>query len=401
MSEISKLGGIGLIIHYLKSVMATILFLLGGLIVLVAILSLWAFRTLPGWVCGFAFLGLGIICLLTAGVICGWKSKRNIALLSATSFLSISFLLLSFALSPRGQTGTDEELQSVFFRGSSLSRFSPAVLVPESDQLRIGTYFMPLLDPNLTFGQARRLRSLFDELYSLIDREVYFTQIGSSLGDFYCDLLLGKSYLHHSYVYFPRMSNDSSLPVILFFHGWGGNFKSYMWLWSEYGRSNEYVIVCPSFGAGLWDNVDSELVLQEVFKYCESEPRIDEKQIMVVGLSNGGMAATRFALKFPHYLSHLVYISPVLDGDILADSELARDKSELPILVISGQEDERVSRDYVEEEAGRIKEKFVNVTVVFYEREDHFLIFSSFNRIMTDLRKWTGPTPFVDEILPK
>lgn len=316
-----------------------------------------------------------------------WTLPKRRRLVAGLFITSLVFFALCSARSPYGKTNADSAFQSVGSSHSMLARFSPAMLVPEGDQLRLGSYLLPLVDRYMDFPQAARFRAIFDSVYSEMQTSHAYPQLKPVLGDAYWDLLFRKPSLEHWYIYYPKARKEKS-PVLVFFHGALGNFTSYIWIWSSFAEKNGFVVVCPSFGAGFWDRPAGEEMIKKTLALCRNDPRIDANQIYLAGISNGAMGVTRAALLCQEPVRGLVYISPVLEGGIILSSEFRERVAKTPILVVHGALDNRTRQSWVAKQVDIMLERGLNVQRRCYESEEHLLLFASFGQLGQDIEIW-------------
>lgn len=314
------------------------------------------------------------------------------------SLVTVAFAALSICVSkaPTMRTAASSELQSIYLQSVPLAGLSPTALVPESDQVRLGSFLVPIIDPYSDFAQGARFRQAFSAVYAELQASQEFNQVGSVLGDAYCEMFFGYRRLNHCYVYYPKASSGKR-PAVIFLHGWLGNMKCYIWLWSKFAERNGYIIVCPTFGNGRWQKSGSEEKLRETLKFCREDSRIDSDRIYVAGMSNGGMGVTRVALEFPEYVQGLIYLSPVLESTKIGSDEFRRSIGRKPILVIYGGKDNRVPRTFVSACLDEMRKKELNVESKCYEEEEHLLFITESESVMTDIELWLQTSSTIHE----
>lgn len=321
-------------------------------------------------------------------------SKRFLWRLPAMSIavpaiaLAVCLYALAVWCSPTGQVSGRSCLTSVYKRPASINRFSLTWIVDERDQVRFGGLFLPYLGRSIGGNQARQFARTFDAAYADLNRSPDFVQVGSVLGYAYADMLLGSPSPRHAYVYHPSSRQGRQCPVIVFLHGWLGNMKPYIWNWTGFAEENGFVIVCPTFGNGLWKGRQADETLAWLDGLLRTDPMCDPEQVFVVGLSNGGTGVVRWAQTLPHTFRGLVMLSPVMDG---TDSpEFADAVGSRPILVLHGGRDDQIPPDYVKAAVTAMRQKGLHVQSISYPDEDHIMILSSRERMQSDLLAWIG-----------
>lgn len=355
---------------------------------LLACLMLAVARTLGGRLFAAAVLPLCLVGIYLTSCLSKLMRPRLVPVPIALLAVSLICLTVCAARAPSGSTPPDAQLQSVYLGDARVGRLSPAHLVPESDQLRLGSYVLPLIDPIMGFRQAKQLRETLDRISSETQESQAFVEAGSVLGDAYADILLGRQRLEHTYIFYPTSASMGPRPAIVFLHGWLGNFKAYVWQWSKFAEDNDFVIVCPTFGAGYWDRAEAADALKRTFELCSRDPRIDERTLYVAGLSNGAMGVTRAALHFPDDIDGLIYISPVIEAHMITTDAYVQNTAGKPILVIYGGGDRRVPAYCVEVCVDLLQRQGSHVQHRRYEQQNHFLFVSAYDRLAADIKDW-------------
>jgi len=336
------------------------------------------------WTC---LVWFGVPLLLWARV----YSKRFSLVAAAGSLFLIGLGLLCFCwiLTPSGEPESELGLSSVWLGTGRYQRLSPANLVPEIDQLKLGAAVFPALDPFIDQEQGERVNSLFLQVYRTLRRDQSFVEVGSALGACYEDLFLGKREQGHVYLYLPpQAGSEEPLPVILFLHGSLGNFKGYLWVWKQFADQHGFAIVAPSFGAGNWYLPGGMEAVEAAWNFCEQDSRLDTSRMILAGLSNGGTGLSRAALRDPERYQGLIFLSPVMEDSVLNQPAFYRAWRDRPILVISGQEDRRIPRARIQEVASALESEGVDVQSAYLANEDHFLLFSQPEQCMQLVGEW-------------
>ncbi len=276
---------------------------------------------------------------------------------------------------------------STHYGGSSKFRsWTPSNLVPEVDQVLMGSRLFSTFDPYLSSGQSERLRQSIRQIYEPMREEAEFHDIPSVLGQVYSDAFSSKTPTGHRFVYLPDSISERR-PVILFLHGSLGNFKGYLWVWKSLADDLGFALVAPSFGVGEWRNEDGLRTVEEALAYCQQRPEFDPERIFLAGISNGGAGLTHAAPHFADALAGLIYLSPVIDPDRIDSDSFSLNRS-LACLIVSGDSDRRVPVKYVERGAMHLRDAGLKVETHFIPGEDHFLFFSQPTTVQGILSSW-------------
>jgi hypothetical protein len=167
----------------------------------------------------------------------------------AICIIGISLFAITVRAGPTGQ------VQSVVFKTTAPP---PAFVVPKELKsyealFRAGLSSLPesmLVNGALALGgqtlgltpqESTNLNSLLTTTYSRIAADTALRKLPSALP--YC-LAARRNTNGHYFVYVPEQAGEQS-PVIVFLHGFGGNFQFYLWALRE--SLPEAIIVCPSW----------------------------------------------------------------------------------------------------------------------------------------------------------
>ena len=158
-----------------------ILFYIGYLLT-IAPLSVWMLLNAQTWI-GTALAVSGLL-LLSLPILSirwyrqRWKQKIWGGMLVFNCVAVIGLLIIIFAATPSGSPGLGSPVQHRFYRDAGFSRFSLANIVPESEQVNLGFFLMPYLDPILTPEQANEVSGFTMDLYREMDQDSDFHELG-------------------------------------------------------------------------------------------------------------------------------------------------------------------------------------------------------------------------------
>jgi pimeloyl-ACP methyl ester carboxylesterase len=214
-----------------------------------------------------------------------------------------------------------------------------------------------------------------------------FRELGSAMGWVYADWF-GRPYdAGHYYLYVPEKRSSGAMPVILFFHGSFGNFKAYTWVWSHLADEMEFVLVAPSYGFGEWGRLGGIQAALKALEEAGSQVELDEKRVYLAGLSNGGLGVTSLAAIYPERFRGLIFLSPVM-AESVDQRSFHEHWAGRPVLVVTGETDERIPVKYVSDRVGRMLSGGVAVEYITFPGEDHFLFFSQRTRVLNAISEW-------------
>lgn len=98
--------------------------------------------------------------------------------------------------------------------------------------------------------------------------------------------------------------------------------------------------------------------------------------INLIGLSNGGRGISRYIRDHGEHIKRAVYISAILEEEIITDLKFIAAAQKMDgILIIHGEQDDRVLIESTRRAVSILKANNVKVSVVYYPKSDHFLLF--------------------------
>lgn len=303
----------------------------------------------------------------------------------------IAGVVAAVGTAPAGTTPPQSPISQHFTSQRPFPRYALSNIVPETEQINLGLFLTPLVDPFFTYDRTRRVTPFTLQLYQEMEADPNFQQLGSTMGWAYADLLGLPFNVGHYYLYIPQNRQEEPLPAIIFLHGAFGNFKSYTWVWSKLAEELGYVIISPSFGFGSWQPPESIAAVQNVLADAQQYVSLDQDNLYLAGLSNGGLAVSLLAKDSPDQFRGLIFISPAMTNAV-NESEFHQAWATRPVLVIIGEADERISISYVNERVASLQAGGVAVSYLIYPNEDHFLFFSQADDIGQKIGQWLTVT---------
>ncbi len=341
-------------------------------LLLLAVATTW-----DGRLFGFGALLAGLLPLLAS---IAWRKDERLWW-RATGICGAAWLLVAGAVLlrvPRGIASSASRIRHVYADGHrSFPQFAPGNLLPECDQLMLGFTLMPALDPLLTNAQAGSLKHLTAAIYAEMDSDPDFRALGSVMTEPYAEMVGFPFETGHSYVYVPAALNRGRpSPVLVFFHGSGGCFKAYLWILSKVADRTGSVLVAPSCGLGNWHAAESESSLRSALASASRFAAIDREQVHLIGLSNGGLAVSQLGAESDLRFRSLVLVSPVFDEACVGRGAFADPRRRCPVLVLTGDADDRIPVRYVRENVTAMADAGVDVRLRTVPGADHFLFFS-------------------------
>ena len=235
------------------------------------------------------------------------------------------------------------------------------------------------------FDEAARIRSLVLPIYEELDKDTGFHEIGSELGPMYRELAHLEFRTGHYYLYMPETTKGEKITCLIFLHGMGGNLRPCFWVLSKLSKQTKCVIIAPTFGLGSWDKEGGDDFVVDVAREAIATLSVDPKRIYLMGYSNGGMGVTRAAVKGPELFKGLIYISPVTEDEFFSKKEFLSHAKNRKMLFLQGGRDKRIPADVIEKSVNNLKYLGCDVRLKLYEDEDHYLIFSQQESVLSEI----------------
>ncbi len=149
-------------------------------------------------------------------------------------------------------------------------------------------------------------------------------------------------------------SMEGPLPVLIFFHGGGGNAPMISRIgFSRLAEERGYLLVYPHAIRGHWQvgmtdhpkydpNIDDLNFVQALLEQLKSQYSVDSSRIYAAGISNGGMMSHWVGAEFSE---DFVAIAPVIGAIPQGLAERFAPKKQVSVLIMQGTEDPLVPYD--------------------------------------------------------
>ena len=165
--------------------------------------------------------------------------------------------------------------------------------------------------------------------------------------------------------------------AVIFLHGYMGNVTAQCWEIAQAVDRLGGVTVCPSTEwRGEWWQPEGQAILQSAFEYLRSQ---GIHEFYLGGFSNGGFSIGRLASQLADEkdLSGLIFIDGFINGANVRELGL-------PVLIIQGVQDERVSVEAARQFAAEVEDLGTYVEV----NSDHFLIMKQPGLVQDAIEVW-------------
>lgn len=240
-------------------------------------------------------------------------------------------------------------------------------LLPEVDQVLLGTYLVAFVDPLITPDAAAHVREVFLSVYRPMAADPDFARLPTQLTEAYRNGSTGQRF-----VYVPEHAAGERLPCVVFLHGSAGNFQGYLWVWKRMADRGHFVVVAPGFGFGNWHQPGGLEAVLAARADAERTLPVDPRRFVLAGLSNGGRGVMRaIEADEERRWKAVVLLSAVVDLEPSAGAWKGR-----PTLVVHGLKDDRITEAWFHSSVEALVGAGAAVETQVDPDEDHFLFFS-------------------------
>jgi predicted esterase len=214
----------------------------------------------------------------------------------------------------------------------------------------------------LAAKEAKGLYANLDHVYDSISSDALFKGINSALP--YC--LSDKRASHgHYFAYYPATVTDDT-QVIVFLHGYGGNFLFYAYLLKE--EFPHAIVLVPSWSASWQDGTMQ--YLDDMYKDVKRKRSLAIPRPCLMAISAGGPAGFRLYNEHPDRFSCLVSLASA--PPLKAVPEL---NDKLKILMVNGKQDSGFRIAHVQLLASKLSQRLPHFEFHVVDA-DHFFLLS-------------------------
>jgi predicted esterase len=232
----------------------------------------------------------------------------------------------------------------------------------------------------LTAKEVKGLYAGLDQVYGSISADPLFKNIRSALP--YC-LADKRPSQGHYFAYYPEKAGDD-VPVIVFLHGFGGNFLFYTYLLKE--EFPNAVILLPSWGASWHDGTMQ--YLDDMYADVKRRKSLSIHAPWLMAISAGGPAGFRLYNESPDRFSCYVSLASAPSSKIVPAL-----RNDLKILMVNGKNDSGLPMALIRPVAAQLAERLPHFQFHVLDG-DHFFLLArreeTFRVIKAFLSKETG-----------
>lgn len=185
--------------------------------------------------------------------------------------------------------------------------------------------------------------------------------------------------------YYHRHVPDS--PVVIFLHGYGGNFLFYPWMLKR--MLPNCTLVHPSCGID-WlkrSSTENTKCIADLLEDLQRRTETKLNKVWLAGVSDGGIAAFEIAAQCPERFRGLVSIASSPNIKTIQSPCLPRG---YPVLMINGMKDDRFPIETCSAGASSLLQAGVDLRFVMIEQGSHFFLLSSPEKMESALRSFVN-----------
>jgi pimeloyl-ACP methyl ester carboxylesterase len=165
--------------------------------------------------------------------------------------------------------------------------------------------------------------------------------------------------------------------AVVFLHGYAGNYAMSCWLFARAALAAGLTTVCPSTRfVGDWWTADGEGTVRDTVASLRAR---GYDRIVLAGLSNGGIGASRLITRMPSTFAALVVVSGAASD---------ADAPNVPTLVVQGKNDHQIPASIVRGYAAR-----ASATYLEYDA-GHFVLLVERDRVAPAITTWLTSVPW-------
>ena len=183
------------------------------------------------------------------------------------------------------------------------------------------------------------------------------------------------------------LSHVPDSPVVVFLHGYGGNFLFYLWTLQRLLPT--CTLVHPSCGID-WlkrSATENTQFIADLLEDLKRRTGTNLGNVWLAGVSDGGSAAFDIAAQCPERFRGLVSIAS--SPDIKPNQSLGLPRG-YPVLMINGMKDDRFPIETCSTNASLLLQAGVDLRFAIIEKGSHFFLLLSPEKMESALRSFVG-----------
>ncbi len=252
---------------------------------------------------------------------------------------------------------------------------------PEDIQVKIGGSVLNLRQDLISTEENKKAMDLASGIYSEMSKKDGWSKLPSSLGISYEKILKMNFEQSQYFLYIPQNNPER---VIVFLHGFGGNFNSYLYLLSEVAESTNSIIINPSYKQGVWD-AESNAFIDEVIGEVFAKLGLKDLPLNLIGFSNGGLIIPDYMLNSNYGYRNIIGLSTYLDSNKYNQADFIMKIKQSNFIYIYGTQDERLALEDSFKSLNYLRENNIDVNSVGVEGT-HLIFFENREEILNTIK---------------
>lgn len=252
---------------------------------------------------------------------------------------------------------------------------------PEDFQVRLGGTILTIRQDLISKEENDKAIELSMQIYNEMSSKQEWSTLPSSLGISYEKILKINFEQSQYFLYIPQ---DKPERAIVFLHGFGGNFNSYLYVLSQIAEDTNSVLIAPSYRNGVWDT-NSIGFIDNVITEVVLKTNLNNADLSLVGFSNGGLIIPEYLLNSKHQFSNIIGLSTYMDSSKYNNLLLIDKLRESNLTYIYGTTDGRLGLEDSLKSLDHLREKEVFVRVVGIEG-DHLILFKVRDKVLDTIK---------------
>ncbi len=253
------------------------------------------------------------------------RYNENKKIINRSAF--VLFIVSFYFLFPNSKSDTDDYIQSVYVNNETKEQVKEPILpyltniLGEGDIMAVVSLASYIIPANYINGGAVKDVMKYN-------RSTYF--VNNNFHSFYRKMEPKKAPPHnvpfqimqdmgfyksiaHYYLHIPNTKNLQDKEVIVFCHGYAGNWVLYSKLFAKYADAIIIAVETPSFNGYFTKNTMSNII-KNIIPHAYMRTGIDYKKPHLVGLSNGGSAVNTTVTAYPNKFKSFTILSAALNS---------------------------------------------------------------------------------------
>lgn len=251
----------------------------------------------------------------------------------------------------------------------------------ESIQVQLGGKLLTFRQDIISSEENDKAVSKALDIYSEMNLDNRWNNLPSSLGITYEKVLRLNLNPQQYYTYVPE---NTPTNIIVFLHGYGGNFKTYLYLLSLIAEDTDSLIVAPTYKSGVWDKDSIQFIDQSISDVL-NKFNLNIDKLSLIGLSNGGLIFPEYLANSKYEYDNVIALSTYLNSNKYQDDKVKESLKNSRFTYIYGNKDTRIDIEYSLKSIQVLESYGIDIDTIPFEG-DHLILFEERNLILSELK---------------